>query len=84
MGTDTVTALVAKRRANVRNNRQILAPGRPHLPGFAFGALLGRSFGSLFSEVYGKENNCMSGIAMFYAIASKGETQPDVPRICHY
>ncbi len=84
MGTDTVTALVAKRKANVRNNHQTMASGRLKLPEFAFGALLGRSFGSLFSDVYGTENNCMSGIAMFYEIASNGRTKPGGPGICHY
>ena len=41
-------------------------------------------FGSLFSGIYGEENNCMSGIAMFMPGAWNGRDSNKGRGICHY
>jgi hypothetical protein len=41
-------------------------------------------FGSLFSEAYGKENNCTSGIAMFFEAALMGPAGLFGRANCHY
>ena len=41
-------------------------------------------FGSLFSGVYGEENNCMSGIAMFMLPAREERDSAKGRGICHY
>jgi hypothetical protein len=63
--------LAAKRKANMSSN-----------------SLVGTTactvtFVALFSDVYGMENNCMSGIAMFIVGASGSFEPTSGPAICH-
>lgn len=54
----------------------------------SFGGVLSGSrpigFGSLFSGIYGEENNCMSGIAMFMLGAREERDSAKGRDICHY
>jgi hypothetical protein len=63
--------LAAKRKANMSSNS---------LVGMSACA---RVFVALFSDVYGMENNCMSGIAMFIVGASGSFKPTSDPAICH-
>jgi hypothetical protein len=63
--------LAAKRKANMSNNS---------LVGISAWT---RAFVALFSDVYGMENNCMSGIAMFIVGAFGSFKQTGGPAICH-
>jgi len=88
MGTDTVTALVVKRKANVLSKYAFECTGHPGQSGLSgdFGPAspLGVMFDALFSEVYGKENNCTSGIAMFFEAALIGPVRLSGRANCHY
>jgi hypothetical protein len=48
-----------RRRENMFSSLLQTSPGR------RLGAMGLVHFGALFSDIYGEENNCMSGIAMF-------------------
>jgi hypothetical protein len=43
-----------------------------------------QSLGALFSEVYGTENNCTSGIAMFMVCATADPVLGHGRTVCHY
>jgi hypothetical protein len=71
MATVTDMEVAAKRKANMSSN--FVAGMRT--PGVTFVAL--------FSAIYGMENNCMSGIAMFIVGASGSVKKTGGPSICH-
>jgi hypothetical protein len=41
-------------------------------------------FGALFSDIYDKENNCTSGIAMFMVRTGNALDSAEGRGICHY
>ena len=72
MGTDTDMGLALNRRANVFNSLTMY-PSKD---------VMG-SISALFSVVCGKENNCMSGIAMFTVHESESFGRPASRANCH-
>ena len=78
MGTGMGTEAAISRKANVFSSF-----GKWSFAGVLVGPRpIG--FGSLFSGVYGEENNCMSGIAMFMLPARDGWDSAKGRGICHY
>jgi hypothetical protein len=73
MGTDTDMGLALNRRANVFNSLTI-DPSKD---------VMG-SISALFSVVCGKENNCMSGIAMFIVSTGRSLDSTAGRGVCHY
>jgi hypothetical protein len=64
MGTDTVATI--RRKVSVFSNLGIGRSVRSLLASREVGCQIGATgFGALFSGIYGEENVCMSGIAMF-------------------
>jgi hypothetical protein len=74
MGTDTDMGLALNRRANVFNSRTIDSNPSKDVMG---------SISALFSVVCGKENNCMSGIAMFTVHGSESFGRTASRANCH-
>jgi hypothetical protein len=67
------TEAVIRRRASVFSS-----PGEPSRGGTPTGSAMMR-FGALFSDIYDKENNCTSGIAMFMQFAGFGRRARYLP-----
>jgi hypothetical protein len=59
------------------------SPGKPSRGGMPAGMGLGR-FEALFSDIYDKENNCTSGIAMFMVRTCNALDSAEGRGICHY
>jgi hypothetical protein len=74
-----------RRRTNV-SSRSLAAAvsGELPLPGSDSSGLGAGYFGSLFSDIYGTEKNCTSGIAMFIVRTTGNLIGARGPEICHY
>ena len=74
-----------RRRTNVSSRSLAAADsGELRLPGWDSSGLGAGYFGSLFSDIYGTEKNCTSGIAMFIVRTTGNPIGARGPEICHY